>query len=359
MLIPATGDEITPDWLTTALRLGGLGDRVEVAAVRRRLIGNEKGFLSQTFLVEIDYAEAPGEAPTSVVVKMEPESGTFRDAGRGVKAFDREIRFYRELAARVPMRLPRVYFTSADDDVGKVIVMEDLSAYECIDQLHGLRQEQVVATVRQAAAMHAAFWNDGALPAVAWLPLHDHFFDEGYEEHWPAFAANYELRIGREALRLGERVARNLPWIEERIAARPVTLIHGDLRADNLLFRPAASPPEVVVLDWQLANRSLATIDLARLLGGSEPAAERRGHQLEVVAAWHEGLLRAGLADYSFEEALADFRLGVLYCLVVPLKAFALVGPNPGTGRTGRLLDAQAERFFASALELEVGELLP
>ena len=117
------------------------------------------------------------------------------------------------------------------------------------------------------------------------------------------------------------------------------------------------APRAVVLLDWQLANRSLGTIDVARLLGGSEPAAERRGHQVEVCAAWHEALVAGGVRDYDFAAALDDFRLAVLYCLFIPVKGFYLAGAEPGV-RTGRLLDAMAERFYASALEIDAGRLL-
>src|SRR5262249_45580768 len=115
---------------------------------------------------------------------------------------------------------------------------------------------------------------------------------------------------------------------------------------------------EVIVIDWQLSTRSLGAIDPARLLGGSEPAAERRGHQVEVFAAWHDALVRAGVRDYDADEALEDFRPAVLYCLFIPVKVCSMVGPEPD-GRTGRLCDAQAERLFASALELDAGRLLP
>ena len=358
MRVPETPDDITAEWIAQALRAGGAVDPPPIVGLRRQVIGNEKGFLSQTLRIELDYASpAAAGTPTSMVAKIEPERGAFRDAERGSKAFDREIRFYREVAGRVPMRVPRIYYAEVSDD-GKVLLMEDLCSYEAVDQLHGLRHAQVIATAQQAAKLHATFWNDPSLAGFEWLPLHDHFFEDGFAEHWPAFAASYELRIGREAVALGERVARNLRWLEQRIADRPVTLVHGDLRADNLLFGCDPAHDEVVVLDWQLTTRSLGAIDLARLLGGSEPAAERRGHQLEVFAAWHEGLLAAGLTDYKIADALADFRLGVLYCLFIPVKGFALAGPEPG-GRTGRLLDAIAERLYASALELDAGAVLP
>jgi hypothetical protein len=358
MRVPGSVEEITAEWIGDALRAGGAADIPAVRAVRTRVIGAERGFLSVTVQVEIDYdGVPPAEAPASVIVKLEPAGANFRDAERRSGAFDREIRFYREIANRVPLRLPHTYYADAAAD-GKVLLMEDLCAYATCDQVHGMRHAQVVATVREVAKLHAAFSRPGALDGLDWLPLHDHFFDDGFAEHWPAFAQCYELRIGREAVRLGERVARNLGWLEERIAARPVTLIHGDLRADNLLFRDAETCSEVVLLDWQLANRSLAAIDIARLLGDSEPAAERRGHQLEVFAAWHEGLLRAGVTNYDFDDALTDFRLGVLYCLFIPVFAFTVIGPEP-TGRTARLIDAISERLYASAIELEAGALLP
>ncbi|HZR84193.1 MAG TPA: phosphotransferase [Candidatus Binatia bacterium] len=358
MHVPENVEGITAEWVDEALRAGGATDLPPVTAVRTRTIGAQRGFLSLTVQIDIDYATAPPDgAPGSLVAKLEPAEGGFRDAERRFGAFDREVRFYREVAGRVPLRLPRIYWADASGD-GKVLLMEDLTAYRALDQVHGMRHEQVLFTAREVAKLHAAFARPGALDGLDWLPLHDHFFDEGFADHWPAFARCYELRIGRDAVRLGERVVRKIGWLEERIAARPVTLIHGDLRADNLLVGDGEPCSEVVVLDWQLTNRSLAAIDIARMLGGSEPPAERRGHQLEVFAAWHEGLLRAGRTDYAFDEALTDFRLAVLYCLCIPVFSFTICGPEP-EGRTARLLDAIAERLYASAIELDAGELLP
>jgi len=357
--VPAHVEGIDAPWIESVLDAAGVLGDAHVSAVERRVIGAERGFLSATVCVELAYAhDPPPGTPRSLVVKIEPPAGTFRDAERRVDAFAREVRFYRELAPLLPIRLPRVYFAAAGDD-GSALVMEDLTTLGGADQLHGLAHRQVVATVRTAARVHAAFWDSAALHALSWMPAHDHFFDEGFADHWSSFARTYELRIGREGLRVGERLLARLAWLEERIAARPMTVIHGDLRADNLLFAPGAAgaAPEVVLLDWQLATRSLATIDVARVMGGSEPAAERCGHQLEVFAAWHEALLEGGVRGYSFEDALDDFRLAALYCLVIPVKGLYLAGAEPGA-RTARLVDAMAERFYASALELDAARLL-
>jgi len=355
--LPRSVAEIDATWIEAVLDAAGTLDGARVTRIEQRVIGTERGFLSATVRVAIGYDRAPVTAPASLVVKLEPPDGTFREACRRVDAFAREVRFYREVAPALPLRVPRIYLATAGAH-GSALVMEDLTHLACADQLHGLAHGQVLATVRAAASLHAAFWNGARLRELDWMPLHDHFFDAGFEEHWPAFARTYELRIGREALRLGERLATRRTWLEERIAARPTTVIHGDLRADNLLFDESARPsPAVVLLDWQLATRSMAAIDVARLLGGSEPAAERKGHQVEVCAAWHAALVAGGVCDYAFTDALDDFRLAALYCLYIPVKGLYLAGAEPGT-RTGRLLDAMAERFYASALELDAGRLL-
>jgi hypothetical protein len=340
------------------LRAGGALTESPVVRVERRVIGTEKGFLSVGVVASLYYDGGAAAAPTSVFVKLEPAAGSHRDVERDIGAFEREIRFYREVRDRVSMRLPRIFHTAVTPE-GRVLVMEDLSRLESGDQVRGLHHEQVLATVREIAKLHAAYWNNDALHALAWVPDHEPFWEEGYAEHWPGFARAYELRIGREALRVGEGVMRHLPWIEERIAERPPALIHADLRGDNVLFGTPHTDEAAVILDWQLATKSLAAIDPTRLLSDSEPAAERKGHQLEVLAAWHEALLMAGVTGYEFEEALQDFRLGVLYSLLVPVKAFAFVGDDPGGAREGRLMDAIAERVFASALELDAGSILP
>ena len=148
--------------------------------------------------------------------------------------------------------------------------------------------------------------------------------------------------MGREGLALGEGVLKNLKWLAERLVGRPSSLVHADLRADNLLFGEPDSADEVVIVDWQLATRSLAANDPTRLLGGSEPASQRNGHHLEVFTAWHETLLEHGVTGYEFDEVLDDFRLGALFNLLVPVMAYGMtvgttsVRTGPARRRPGR-----------------------
>jgi Phosphotransferase enzyme family len=357
---PQTIAEISAGWIDELLRSAGAISSQRAAAVAVRPIGDSVGYLSSMAAVGLTY-DAPAadgkSGPESVVVKLEPAAGTFRDAERNSRAFEREAYFYRDISSSIDVRVPRVYFAHVEAD-GSALVMEDLTRLKPGDQVRGMRHEEVIATVRQIGRVHAAYWNSERLSSFPWLPDHDLFWFEGYEERWPGFAKEYEVRLGREALAMGEGVLKHLDWLKARLVERPATLVHADLRADNLLFGEPRSADAVVIVDWQLATRSMAAIDPTRLLGGSEPASERNGHHLEVFTAWHETLLEHGVTDYEYEEALDDFRLGALFNLLVPVLAYGFTAGTTSV-RTARLVDAQVERMYVSASELDAGTLLP
>jgi hypothetical protein len=349
--------EISAEWIESALRSAGVLGKEHVESIETQPIGAAQGFLSSMAIVRIKYDRPTDAAPAGVVVKLMPVAETFRETEHETHAFAREVAFYRDVAPALDVRVPRVYHAVAEE-TGKALVFEDLSHLRAGDQVAGMRHEEVLATVRQIARVHASFWESDRLTSLDWLPDHDQMWRQGYEGHWPGFEREFAVRLGAEAIALGQRVLANLDWMKQRVAARPATLVHFDLRADNLLFGEPRTNDAVVILDWQLVNRSMGAIDPTRLLGGSEPASQRNGHHLEVFTAWHEALLTHGVAGYEFEDALADFRLGALFNLMVPVRAHGALADCTAV-RAWRLLDTLTERMYVSALELDAAALLP
>lgn len=358
--IPDRIEDVTVDWLTAALQSGdAIGCRV--ARAETTPMGESVGLLSTMLRSRLWYDAPSGGEPSSVVIKLEPDRRRFRDFVDGVHGFEREIRFYRDIGPAAPIRLPHFYYGDCDAHRA-VIVLEDLGYLRPRSQIDGLRNEDAVAAVKQIARLQAKFWNNDALATLDWMPVHEKRMTDAYAECWPAFQEAYGPRIGADAVTLGRRLRGAIDWLRAEMAARPRTICHSDFRADNLLFGepggPGDTPSEVVVIDWQIATRSLGAVDVARLLGGSEPPAERAGHPLEVFAAWHETLRGGGVVDYPFEEALEDLRLGALVTLCVPVRLFSIVGSDSG-GRVRQLQDAIATRMFASALEIGAAARLP
>jgi len=356
---PTDPREIDPAWLDWHLReANALGDTT-VVGVTTESLGKSVGFLSRMARIAPQYSTDTAAAPASLVIKLETKDPKLRDIADRLHAFDREIGFYRDMAPHVPTRLARVYASGAEDDVSWLL-LEDLSRLAPGDQVRGLSNRQVEMALRHIGAVHAASWEDPTLEKHDWLPAHDFLFDDDFDETWPRFREHYELRIGHEATALLERVLERQDLLEARIAERPYTLVHGDLRADNLLLGDEGTDEEVLILDWQTATRSLAPIDVAQLIGGSEPPPERAGHYRGLFTGWLETLRTHGVTHYREDDAYRDLCLGLLTCMRIPLQAFkGLGGPDFATARTAQLADVLILRHTSAALEFDAGAILP
>lgn len=356
MLAPRSPDDVTPEWLTDALRDGSvLGAGTAVATCEKTLIGEGVGFLSRVLRVALTYDGPADGAPATVVVKLEPGAGEFRGFGDELHAFEREIRFYRQVASQVPVRLARLYHADTTPP-DYAMVMEDLSFATPGDQVAGMHAGQVLATARQIGRLQACFWNNDALAALDWMPDSNRI-DEDCDDKWPSLVAHFGDLLDADARALGERLRRSRDWLRAEIARRPRTIVHSDLRADNLLFGAPGTAEDVLIVDWQIAIRSMGAFDVARLMGGSELPDERRGHQRDVLRAWHEALREGGVRDYPWADAECDFRLGALAALFFPIHFHS--GVIDSTGRARALAEVIIRRLFASAVELDAGSVLP
>lgn len=342
----------TPDatWLSEVLGTA-------ITSLDARVIGADRGFLSTTWQLTLS-SDPPGRCPRSLVLKSESSNPIFQSVGRERRSFDREIRFYRELAPRLSAQLPRLYACgSGDDDCW--LLMEDLSHQRPGDQVRGLSHGEVEVVVRRIAAVHAQFWNDAALRHCDWLPAHRYWFSDPDLSQLDPLVHEYGRRIGEPMVRLLRATMEQMPQIDAAIAERPFSLVHGDLRADNLMFDGPSDAPSVSLLDWQTVTRSLPAIDLAYLFGGSEPEIERAGHVDELLSLWHGELLSRGVSDYPLEMARRDLQLAALRCLSGCVRLYAMLHHPSTSVRSALFRDEAIERHISAARELEAWEALP
>lgn len=338
---------------------GFLSTHLSVAVVdfEEEVIGADRGFISTTSRLRLR-TEPEGAGPASVVLKSESANPAFRGLARQLRAFEREVRFYRDLAPPVADQLATVY-ACGDGEQECWLLMEDLSHLRAGDQVRGLAREEVEAVVRRIAAVHAHYWLDPVLERHDWLPSHRYWFSGDFSHRLEGFSRDYGLRLGDEAVELVRRAVEANEAIDAALAERPWTLVHGDLRADNLLFGAPGSPEEARILDWQTVNRSLGAMDVMFLVGGSEPVPERQGHVEELLALWHGELRRGGVRDYDLAEARRDLQLAALRCLNVSMKVYEFLQDPAITVRAALLDVAEIERHTAAALELRAWEALP
>jgi aminoglycoside/choline kinase family phosphotransferase len=106
-------------------------------------------------------------------------------------------------------------------------------------------------------------------------------------------------------------------------------LLHGDFRADNLLFDGDGS--QVTVVDWQTITIGLPARDLAYFIGTSLPHDDRRAYERQLVETYHAALVDAGVTDYDLETCWNDYRLAMLQIpLIITLGAAFAAGSSRG-----------------------------
>ncbi len=134
--IPGSFDDITPAWLTDALRSGGHLPTGSVRSIRRERIGEGSGFMGQISLLVVDYVGAAAETPSSFVVKMAADPGPNRDMGVNYRIYEKESRFYAELAPQVDLRTPTPYVNRFDPESHSfVLLLENLAPMQVGSEL--------------------------------------------------------------------------------------------------------------------------------------------------------------------------------------------------------------------------------
>ncbi len=351
---PRHPDEITAKWFTEVLKEAGLIVNSNVVSIKKEQIAQGKAWLSTILRVEVEYDSPIDSAPNSFVLKLLSESRSSRDFSYERQAYEREINFYNEVADTIPIHLPKLFYSVTGPDCN-LLLMEDLSNLTAGDQIRGMNYEQVLITLESLAKVHSTYWTNPILDSFNWMPCTNNI-DVDYDENWDSFVELCGDFIDPEGLRIGEKLRTRIPWLLEEISKRPKTLVHDDMKVDNLLFGNAGTNEEVVILDWQFAIRGMGAIDVARLIGGSMFPREREGHHFEALRYWHDKLLDNGVENYNWEEAQRDYKLGALSCLTFPVHFHK--GITRAHGRALEYIKILYSGLFLFALAIDADSIL-
>jgi Ser/Thr protein kinase RdoA (MazF antagonist) len=174
----------------------------------------------------------------------------------------REFLFYRDLATRVPVVVPRVLGLDLSETEGVVIL---LAAYARSPSPDEWTEHAYIQVARQLGRFHAAFWDKTATLALPeWLrempPVTDAQCREA-ARRWRALGARDDLddALGASCRRL-EHLVMEVPALDQSMTSLPTTLCHGDFHADNLLQGPDG---EWIWADWQEVQLGPGVNDLA------------------------------------------------------------------------------------------------
>ncbi len=355
--IPKTSEQLTPAWLSAALRSGGLD--VEVNQVSIVPFGEGVGMMSGLVRAQLSYSR--GDGPRSVIVKQPAPNEANRATAVAFHCYEREVLFYREAAARTDARTPALHFADLDGETDFVIVMEDLGGYDIGDQVVGANPDQAALVVGAMADFHAAFW--GVVDELDYDFIPDHYpsyfsdnMHQGAIAVWDAMAALAGDALPPEIAAVKDRYIAAIPSIQRWMTASPRTVVHGDFRMDNMFFGREPGQHPIVICDFQGVLRGKGAHDLAYFLSQSLPVEIRRLHERDLVSRWQAGLLAGGVDDYSATQAWEDYRRSVLgLWTYVTVIAGAL---DPSNERGREWMREMVRRSATTILDLDLLDLL-
>jgi aminoglycoside phosphotransferase (APT) family kinase protein len=155
-----------------------------------------------------------------------------------------------------------------------------------------------------------------------------------------------------------EAVAACGRWLDAHYAAlmralaaqAPRTLVHGDLRLDNVCYDHGGDA--CTFLDWQLTRAGPAAYDVAYFLGGALGSDVGAGEEDAILRDYHQAL---GRDDYPFERLQRDYQRGLVLSL-------AAVAPTADividAGRGQQMMAVWRERLAARLRRVDLAALL-
>ena len=341
----------SPDAMTVAWLGGVLGQPGRLKAFSAAKVGT--GQMCDSYRLALEW-EGGVAAPASVIAKCPSHDEASRNIAKLTGTYVKEVSWYRELAAGSGVAAPHCYHAEiAGDEVDFILILADLSPARQGDQLAGRGLAGLLPCIEAAAGLHALLWNDPRLDTLIWLTR-----DNGdlvralFPQLYTGFRERYADRLEPAKLHLGARIVERLDaYLSRQVAAR--TIVHGDLRIDNILFAPGGD--RCWLVDWQTLGRGSGATDLAYLVGTSiaDPF-ERAAADRPAFDHW-VAELRARNLEPDVAALWDDYRVGALsgYFMAV----FASMSVER-TVRGDEMFALMAERPARQALALGSLDLL-
>jgi Phosphotransferase enzyme family len=190
--------------------------------------------------------------PPHVKRRGVPAPGSIPEA---LDMFRAEVRFYREIAPVVGVRVPACCRADADDH-GTVLVLEDLAEWP--------EGADPAAAAHVLSGLHRR-WEGEAQHRWPWLRRTGaaaELVGELFDRVWTDLSGRPDVTPTVRAV--GDRLAGHVVEVERASArAGPVTLLHGDSSLRNMRTGPDG---EIVLLDWEDVSAGPGARDLAWLL---------------------------------------------------------------------------------------------
>jgi hypothetical protein len=344
--------DLTASWLAAAIGAGVVAD----FAVER--IGT--GQMSECYRIRLSYADAgcpPVQGPESVVLKVAATDPVSRQTGLALGLYEREVRFYGDIAPQLGGPIAPCYHAAIDTATGAFdLLLGDAGPAVVGDEIAGATTEQAALAVVELGRLHGPLLGDTSLAEATWLnreaPLNQAMITQLYG----GFVERYGDQIGAEHRMVCEHLVATFDGYlaQEAEPGRIRGLVHGDYRLDNMLFGTADAERALTVVDWQTVSWGPALTDLSYFLGCALSTQDRRAEYEALLRAYHEALGPA--APVTFDDVADGVRRQSFFGVMMAIVSSMLV---ERTERGDRMFMTMLERHCDHVLDTDALATLP
>jgi hypothetical protein len=318
----AVPDQITAAWLTSVLRRQPDYSSAEVL----------------DFTMQVSYPHGQSSAHT-IMCALRPRLTDGRDLRLMVKLASpalatgipdlgkREVHFYQHAAPYFD-KLPivRCYDAVFDDDQQRLhVVMDDLTETHIALPPMQLPppDEDCERMLDALAQLHAAWWDQPSLGKLTTFPTAE-ALERAAQDNIDAYARFAEFlgtRLPAARRALYEAASVGLPArLAERLLPRQgLTIVFEDVHAGNFLYPRDASQHSIKLIDWEQWHINFGAHDLAYMMGLFWFSERRARLERPFLRRYLNALIASGVQDYTWDDLLADYRLGLLAQLFQPV----------------------------------------
>ena len=282
-------------------------------------IGENRGMLGEIFKLDLLSSEREGEN-FSIVAKFSALREEILSIAKQGGSHERELRCYDELLASTPINVPKMFGAWYDPETAEFLLLQELIEPDhSVDQINGISQLQARLVITEMAKLHSFWWRNPTLETLQWLPQLDddrrrnnlvRLTTQGWDQLHALLAEERSITIKQDSAQLALEVSDMLT----RTSDFPATLVHSDLRADNLLF--SLDGTSVSLIDWQGCCIAPPAFDLAYFLTQSLTINDRQKYEKELLSFYMEELKEYGL-EISFEKILEVYTSSLIYSLSI------------------------------------------
>lgn len=363
-MIPARSKEITAEWLNEVLHASGFLEDVNIESIKHEPWGVGEGFVSDMARLTVAYDPEVPHLPKTMIAKLPTPYESARAVALLFNIYEREIRFYTDIAPRSPIRTPDLIYGDVDSENQRyVLIMEDCSGYTQVDQITGLDSDQTKLVALKLADFQARWWDAEDLFSFSWIAKprgpEAMVLIDTFKACWDISVQNEDFVkvLPEGSWEAGLKIYEHYPWLIESVEDKHLTIAHFDFRVDNMFFDWNNSSDPLIVFDWGGASISRGVSDLAYLLGGSVATELRRAVEKDIVKLYYERLLERGVSGYSFDECWNDYLKGLLFFTFIGVLAVASLDMSDPRGM--ELLRVITPRYYTAIIDNDATSVLP